>query len=140
MKEANLNGEGIAEEVGESSNCREHGALHELPRPGESLPQVLRGIITPVPPLLLFLKHRSDANRSPPPRRTDEVIGLLSPAEEAMDNWEAAGGSGGGREEKRRACLVAAARPVVAGKRRGTKGEGIEMRWKGATRQRAATR
>lgn len=37
-EQSNLNGEGIAEEVGEPSDGREHGALHELPRPVERLP------------------------------------------------------------------------------------------------------
>jgi len=67
-KEADLNGERIAEEVGESSDGREHGALHELPRPVECLPQVLPAIIARVPPLLWFFTHRAAAHRSPPQR------------------------------------------------------------------------
>lgn len=68
-KEADLNAEGIAEEVGEPSDGREHGALHELPRPVERLPQVLPAIITRVPPLLsFFFTHGAAAHRSPPRR------------------------------------------------------------------------
>lgn len=55
-EQSNLNGEGIAEEVGEPSDGREHGALHELPRPVERLPEALLStvfITLHVAPLLL---------------------------------------------------------------------------------------
>jgi len=55
-EQSNLNGEGIAEEVGEPRDGREHGALHELPRPGERLPEVRLATVVMtrrVSPLLL---------------------------------------------------------------------------------------
>ena len=61
-EQSNLNGEGIAEEVGEPRDGREHGALDELPRPGECLPEVRLATVVitrrDVPPLLLARRRR----------------------------------------------------------------------------------
>lgn len=52
-QEADLDGEGVAKEVCEASDGREHGALHELPCPRESLAQVLVNVVIIIhtPPL-----------------------------------------------------------------------------------------
>jgi hypothetical protein len=51
-KEAYLDGEGVAEEVGEARDGRKHRAFHELPRLIERLAQVLpEAIIIHLTPL-----------------------------------------------------------------------------------------